>query len=253
MELKNCLPGEIRTDQWYGFRRYHFQLSGHDAWIVEPENPAHGSPWAWCLEWPQAFVERIGVIGLVKNGFYYAYVGITGTYASEAGLAILEQLYESMQEIGLNKKAAMIGISVGGYYAYRYAAVHPDHVAVIYGDAPLCNVLTYIKMPDQWQTIKESYLLENDEELLLWPGNPIDNLAPLAEQRIPILHIIGETDEVVPVGLNSDIVERRYRQLGGNITVIRRPYTGHHPHGHDDPCIAINFITTHYLCTSERL
>ena len=44
-----------------------------------------------------------------------------------------------MQARGLGKKAVLIDISRGGLYAYRWAAEYPEKVAVIYGDAAVCD------------------------------------------------------------------------------------------------------------------
>mgnify|MGYP001063669191 CR=1 FL=1 len=41
---------------------------------------------------------------------------------------------------------------------------------------------------------------------------------------------MGDADDVVPVAENTAILEARYKQLGGQITVIHKPGVGHHPH-----------------------
>jgi len=62
---------------------------------------------------------------------------------------------------------------------------------------------------------------------------------------IPIIHVVGDDDATVPVAENSDIVERRYKEMGGNICVIHRPGVGHHPHGLDDQAPVVDFILRH--------
>ena len=49
--------------------------------------------------------------------------------------------------------------------------------------------------------------------------NPIDRLASLAEAHVPIYHIHGDCDTVVPLEENSGKLAQRYRQLGGEITL----------------------------------
>ena len=49
--------------------------------------------------------------------------------------------------------------------------------------------------------------------------NPIDRLAPLAAAKVPIFHIHGDSDKVVPLEANSAIVAKRYQQLGGEMTL----------------------------------
>ncbi len=61
-------------------------------------------------------------------------------------------------------------------------------------------------------------------------GNSIDNLKLLAAAGIPLLHVVGDADKVVPVAENTAVVEKRYKELGGLIKVIHKKGVGHHPH-----------------------
>lgn len=243
MDLAKAAVTDVTRDEWYGFQRHCFKLNGHEAWIVEPPKALPGNPWAWCMEWPTAFVERIGVCELVAKGFHYVHVNIFGTYASEEGLRILDQFHDMLQALKFAEKASLVGLSMGGFYAYRWAARNPEKVAAIYGDAPVCHVITFLKA-GSWENVKKAYGM-NDEELLAFDGNPIDNLTGLAANRVPLLHVVGDADEVVPVGFNTEILERRYRKLGGSIRVLHRPYVGHHPHGYDNPSEAVEFLLVH--------
>ena len=40
---------------------------------------------------------------------------------------------------GLAKKTVLEGFSRGGLFAYNWAAAHPDRVACIYADSPVCD------------------------------------------------------------------------------------------------------------------
>ena len=62
---------------------------------------------------------------------------------------------------------------------------------------------------------------------------------------ITLVHVVGDADDVVPPAENAIVVENRYRQLGGTITVIHKPGCGHHPHGLDDPTAVVDFILKH--------
>jgi pimeloyl-ACP methyl ester carboxylesterase len=64
----------------------------------------------------------------------------------------------------------------------------------------------------------------------------------LAEAGIPILHVVGDADEAVPVAENTAIVEARYRALGGRVEVIHKPGVGHHPHGLQDPTPMVEWV-----------
>ena len=84
-----------------------------------------------------------------------------------------------------------------------------------------------------------------DEESKTARVSPIYKLKPIADAKIPILHVVGAVDKVVPVEENSDIIEKRYKELGGDIEVISKPGIGHHPHALKDPKPIVDFILKH--------
>ncbi len=87
-----------------------------------------------------------------------------------------------------------------------------------------------------------------EEQALKAACNPIDLLEPLARAKVPLLHVVGDADEVVPVAENTAILDERYKALGGSIQVIHKPGVGHHPHSLKDPAPIVEFI----LASAER-
>lgn len=57
--------------------------------------------------------------------------------------------------------------------------------------------------------------------------NPIDRLEPLAKARVPILHIHGDADKLVPLDKNSQVLHDRYVALGGPVKLIVVAGKGH--------------------------
>ena len=57
--------------------------------------------------------------------------------------------------------------------------------------------------------------------------NPIDRLEPLAKARVPIYHLHGDSDSVMPLEKNSGLLAQRYRQLGGEMTLNEIKGQGH--------------------------
>jgi pimeloyl-ACP methyl ester carboxylesterase len=232
-----------KTDEWHGGIRHKFKLKGHEAWIVEPKNPARGCPWSWCMEWPEAFVKRVCVPELLERGFHHVHINICGTYASPDGIKILNKMYELTQSLGFAKQVALIGLSLGGLYSYRWASENSEKVAVIYADAPVCN---FYKEFDLTDNIKKAYGFKSDEEMCNYPGIPVKSLEPIAKAKIPVIHVIGADDNLVPPAMHSDILAKNYQALGGEIEIIRRNLWGHHPHGCDDSSKVLSFILNHY-------
>ncbi|MCE9544100.1 MAG: alpha/beta hydrolase, partial [Planctomycetia bacterium] len=49
----------------------------------------------------------------------------------------------------------------------------------------------------------------------------------------------------VPIEENTLLVEKRYKELGGEIQVIKKPKAGHRPHSLPDPTPIVEFVLKH--------
>jgi len=244
-------PGET-IDEWHGFKRHNFMVDGYAAWVVEPMKALPGLPWSWCMEFPDAFTDRCAAPQLLAAGFHHVHIVVGNTFGSPEAVRHFNAFYDLLIAHGLAKKAALIGLSRGGLYAYRFASERPEGVAVIYGDAPLCDIRIVRGgdgfgkgNPGDWANIMKGYGFKSDAEALAYRGNPVDTLAPLAKAKVAIIHVIGDADDLVLPAKNSNVIEQRYRQFGGEIQVIHKPGVGHHPHGLDDPKPVVDFILKH--------
>jgi hypothetical protein len=68
----------------------------------------------------------------------------------------------------------------------------------------------------------------------------VDNLAPLAKAGVPLLHICGSLDP--QLNDNTRVVEKRYKELGGQINLIVKEGEGHYPTAPKDPKPVVDFI-----------
>jgi len=57
--------------------------------------------------------------------------------------------------------------------------------------------------------------------------NPVDRTEPLAKAGVPIFHIHGDIDKVVPLEDNSGLLARRYQASGGSIHLKIAEGQGH--------------------------
>lgn len=204
------------------------------------------------MMFPDAFTERCAAPQLLASGFHHAFLDVGNSFGSPDAVAKLTAFHSELVRRGLAVKPALIGISRGGLYAHRFATDHPDKVAVIYGDAAVCDMKSWpggkgkgTGSPPDWAACLEAYHFPDEATALAYRGNPIDTLEPLVKAGIALVHVVGDADDVVPPAENALIVENRYRQLGGTITVIHKPSCGHHPHGLDDPTAVVDFILKH--------
>ncbi|WP_349313989.1 alpha/beta hydrolase [Chitinophaga sp. MM2321] len=233
---------------WLGFKRTDITIDGRNCIIIEPEKSAPGKPWIWRTEFfghePQ------GDSTLAAKGFHVVYMDVQDMYGAPAALDHMDKFYAFLtKKKGLHKKAVLEGFSRGGLFALNWAARHPDRTSCIYLDAPVCDFKSWPgnkgKGPgsaDDWEKLKKVYHFSTDEAALEYKYNPVDNLAPLARYKIPILSVCGAADEVVPMDENSNLVKERYEKLGGMMQIIAKEGVGHHPHSLKDPRPIVDFI-----------
>jgi len=252
-QLTAPFPG--KKSQWEGFDRYDFEFNGKPAIVVMPKQALPGKPWAWRGEFFGAFPNAD--VALLGKGFHLVYLGVPNLFGSPEAVAQWNEFYQELTgKYGFAKKVALIGLSRGGLYCYNWAAANPEKVACLYADAAVCDFKSWPggKLKNlgrgdgsaaEWQNVLKAYNFKSDAEAIAYDKNPVDNLKPLADAKVPLLHVYGEADPVVPWDENTGVVAERYRKLGGSITLIPKPGIGHHPHGLTDPTQIVEFILQH--------
>lgn len=245
--------GTIETS-WHGHRRLDFFVEGKPSRLVTPKHPAPGRPWVWRARFPDYHTEPDLI--LLERGYHIAYCDTAGMLGGAQAMAIWDVFYETMRQThGLAARPALEGVSRGGLFVYRWASRHPDRVACIYADTPVCDIRSWPLGEGigrghdaTWQHL----LIELDlteEGARTYAHNPIDLLEPLALASIPLLTAISLNDEIVPPTENTLVLAERYRSLGGNIQLIQvaegtAQSSGHH-FAHPDPLRCADFIERH--------
>lgn len=248
-------PGKHTS--WHGFDRYDFEIDGKQVLVVAPKEAAVERPWVWHGEFfghkPQPD------IALLKRGFHIVYMRVPNMLGCPKAVAHWNAFHHELTtNYGFAEQVALVGLSRGGLYCYNWAIANPGKVACIYADAPVCDFKSWPGgfgagkgSPNNWQLVLSQYGFDSDAEARAYAGNPIDKLKPLADAGVPLLHVYGDADDVVPWDENTGVVAERYRQLGGDITLIPKPGVGHHPHGLDDSTPIVEFIARHATATTQ--
>jgi pimeloyl-ACP methyl ester carboxylesterase len=235
---------------WDGYQCATFVVDGRDCVLVHPATPMQGNPWIWRTEFFGAFAALD--LALLKAGFRVAYIDVQNMYGAPSAMRYMDRFYAHVtQSFGLSKRCVLEGFSRGALFVLNWAALHPESVACIYLDAPVCDFKSWPggkgRAPgssEDWRRLKEVYGLSEDQALA-YPSNPLDSLAPIADARIPILAVYGDADEDLPPEENILLLQKRYTALGGTIRVIAKPGIGHHPHSLSDPSSLSAFILSH--------
>ena len=203
------LPGEV------------FTVAGRTAFVIRPDRAGEEkTPWVWYaptlrnLPGPE---ERWMFERFLAAGVAIAGVDVGESYGSPEGRAGYTALYEDLVgERGMAERAVLLARSRGGLMLYNWAADHPGKVAGIAGIYPVCNLASY---PGLKRAAGAYGLDEKGLAAALGRHNPVERLAPLADAEVPIFHIHGDRDRVVPLRENSGLVAERYRAQGGRMTL----------------------------------
>ncbi len=234
-------PGE--KSQWEGCDRYDFKVEGRDAIVVVPAKAAPGRPWI-CRP---AFFDAFASVdkALLKEGWHVAYYDVTHLYGSPRAVRLFKAFYDYVvPAFGLSERLTVEGFSRGGYFAFNWAAAHPETVACLYVDAPVCNINTWPRQTDKarWPEFLEEWGVREEEVGEDFRGNALQLLPAIAAAHIPIVSVCGAADRTVVFDRNMQPVEEAYRALRGVVEVIVKPGCDHHPHSLLDPTPVVDFI-----------
>jgi pimeloyl-ACP methyl ester carboxylesterase/lysophospholipase L1-like esterase len=241
-------PKEKQTD-YYGFTCREFSFEGHDAKIVFPEKAEEQRHWIWRARfWGH---EPQTEIALLNKGFHLVYVDAAEYRGNTDAVELWNRFYDYLiKTYSLNPKAVLEGMSRGGLYIYNWGSANTDKVACIYADAPVCDIRSWPGgkgtgpgSPEEWQAHMKAYAI-NEQTADTFRGMPVYNCVSLAKAHVPVLHVCGATDDVVPISENTYVLEKNFREAGGDIKVIVKEGIGHHPHSLKDPAPIVRFILT---------
>ena len=170
--------------------------------VVVPAKAAAGNPWSW--QGCYWDHEPQTEVELLKRGFHIAFITPDPGKQWDVWYSFLTEKY------GFSKKPAFVGMSKGGVNEYDWATVNPDKVSCIYADNPAIR-------PDAFMKLGE-----------------------LAKNDVALLNVCGTSDFLLErITLP---IEKRYRELGGRITVMIKDGPAHHPHSIKNPKLIADWM-----------
>jgi lysophospholipase L1-like esterase/pimeloyl-ACP methyl ester carboxylesterase len=232
----------IRAERgdFHGLRALGFRMpdDGSPCVLVEPDVAAAGYPWIWRARFfghePDLDLE------LVDRGFHLAYVDVVDLYGAPAAIERMKRFHDLLAGLGLSQRAVLEGMSRGGLAILEYALAHPDDVAALYGDNPVCDFRSWPggrngqRSDEDWEKLKLAWGL-SEEQAWAHDRGPLTRVEELVAARLPVFLVLGTADPAVPPPENGERLAARLAALDGEVHVWRKPGLGHHPHGLSPP------------------
>lgn len=207
-----------------------FIIEDHVAFLILPKDRIQNKeiPWVWyapTLPGLPGVEEKWMFERFLENGIAISGVDVGESFGNLEGRELFTNFYRELtQKYQLSKKACLLARSRGGLMLYNWAAEHPESVACITGIYPVCNLESYpgIEKASIAYNMTQDQLKKN-----LAYHNPVERLHGLAKEGVPILFIHGDSDEVVPLEMNSGKMAERYSKLGDEVILIVPKGQGH--------------------------
>jgi pimeloyl-ACP methyl ester carboxylesterase len=195
------------------YNRFDFNVKGTPLTtsVIVPNAAAPGLPWVYRA----GFVFRDASVDheLLAKGFHI----VTGPVGVSFEVKDWNTVYQYIIGHGFSNKVVVEGAGGAAGEAYAWAIENADKVSCIYAENPRMYNIGAKKQP-------------------------IDNLDPLAQAKVPLLHVCGSLDPWFKD--NTLEAEKRYKRLGGQIEVFIKKGVGHYPLAPEDPALIAEFISS---------
>ncbi len=216
-------PAET-TSSWKGFEKVDFPFENTTAYYIQPKQPLPGNPWVWRAHFPNFHPEMDSL--LVARGFHLAYVNTNNLFGHPKAMQVWDKFYDYLTtRKNFAPKVALEAISRGGLYAYGWAKRNPDKVACLYAEAPVCDPKSWPGgkgtgqgSPKDWERWLELNGL-TEATASSFTDRPLNDLEGMAAFKIPVLHVVGLQDKIVPAEENTFPLIEKYLRLGGPAAV----------------------------------
>ena len=245
----NRSSGESRPVTVCNQKAQEFTLRGHRAFVILPPEikAASAQPWIWyapTLPGLPSLEEEIMVKQFLDAGLAIAGIDVGESMGNPRGRALFSSLYDELIGVrGFSKKPVLLARSRGGLMHYNWAVENPDSVGGVAGIYPVCNLQSY---PGLAKACGAYEMSEAELADCLSDHSTVDRITPLAQAGVPIFHLHGDNDDVVPLQKNSALLAERYRKHGGDIEVVVVAEQGHNrdPHWFRSTAF-IEFVIAH--------
>ena len=207
-----------------------FWVGSSKCFVLDANSSNQNKPWVWFAptlprhpdpshSW---YIDK-----LIERGISFAGCDQGEVRGSPKSVDRFTNFYMEMVDRGYSKQPVLLGQSRGGFMMLSWAVKNPKKVKAFAGIYPVLNLRSWPITRNLSTTLAD---FEIDQDTFLKTvdlHNPIHQLEALARAKVPFYMVHGDSDRIVPLEENTQIVINRYTKLGGEAEVKVVPGKGH--------------------------
>ena len=207
-----------------------FLVGTSKCFVLDANSSNQNKPWVWYAPTLPAHSDPSHswyIDKLLEKGISFAGCDEGEVRGSQKSVGRFTKFYNEMVDRGYSKKPILLGQSRGGLMMLSWAVKNPKKVKAFAGIYPVLNLRSWPMTRSLSSTLAD---FEMDQDTFLKSvdlHNPIHQLEGLAQAKVPLFMVHGDSDRIVPLEENTEIVINRYTKLGGEAKVKVVPGKGH--------------------------
>lgn len=230
-------------------------FEGRTIYRYAPPKPAPGKPWVWffpTLNGLSLSMRKVYYEGLLNAGITIAGYDLGEVRGADGSTKQFTRFYNEMVRLGYSPKPILIGQSRGGLMSLAWAIQNPEKTQALVGIYPVFSLKTW-GLKNMPVTLADYKVTQEEIRANIAKYDPIDNLTPLIERKLPVFIVQGLADKGVPYEENTKIVEDAFKAGNAPITVKLFPGIGHAalPEYFENQEL-LNFMLTHAKLSTQK-
>lgn len=220
----------VNADAAQAIERNNFLVDERPAFVMDAGLTTADKPWVWyapTLDKLPARRQNWYFERLLAEGVSVAGINLGEVRGAPSSSAQFTLFYEEMVRLGYSPHPVLLGQSRGGLMLLAWTMRNPEKPVAFAGIYPVCNLGDWPFKSGSDELANDYGMTKSELRKQITTFNPIDNLAPLAEHKLPIFIIHGDNDTVVPYEKNGQLFKERYQALGGEVEIKIVPGGGH--------------------------
>ena len=207
-----------------------FLVGSSKCFVLDANSSNQSKPWVWYAPTLPAHPDPSHswyIDKLLEKGISFAGCDQGEVRGSPKSVDRFTNFYMEMVDRGYSKQPVLLGQSRGGFMMLSWAVKNPKKVKAFAGIYPVLNLRSWPITRNLSTTLAD---FEIDQDTFLKTvdlHNPIHQLEALARAKVPLYMVHGDSDRIVPLEENTQIVINRYTKLGGEAEVKVVPGKGH--------------------------